>query len=135
MAQAVIEKIWTDVLNITVNILVPPLFGLHSQKMLSIRQLSMAKMCLQQLREFLHADGDEFGLPFETLDSKMFVDLIELFRLYHLDVAKLRREYDRYLLVGNDKELLLRLVRLQTIPDSPDDVWLHQQFEKRRDKP
>ena len=106
MAQAVIEKIWIDVLKITTNNLVPPLFGVYTQKKLSIRQLSMAKSCLANLRTFMHGDGGEFGLPYNVLDTKAFVDLIELFSLYNLEVVKLRRDYDRYLLVGNDKELV-----------------------------
>ncbi|KAJ3300949.1 hypothetical protein HDV03_001573 [Kappamyces sp. JEL0829] len=134
MAQAIIERIWGDVLTISTNLLVPPLFGLHSQKKLNIRQSSMVFTCLGILRDFMHGDGGEFGLPFETLDTAAYYDLMELLKLYHVEVTKLRREYELSLLGGKDKELLLRLVRLIAEKDSPDAQWIENQLIKRRDQ-
>lgn len=133
MAQAVIEKIWTDVLTISIDNIIPPLFGLHSHKHLSIRQVSIAKLCLSILRDFMHGDGGEFGLAFETLDTPLYHDFQELTSLYNMDSTKLRREYELSLLGGKDKELILRLIRLLAVPDSNDAKWVDNQLTKRRE--
>jgi hypothetical protein len=133
MAQAVIEKTWNEALVIFTNMLIPPLFGLHSQKHLNLRQSSMAKMCVLILRDFMNGDGGEFGLPFSTLDNEKYQDLMELFTMYHTKIPKLRREYELSLLGGNDKEFILRLIRL-TADLQEDKNWIDNQLAKRRDQ-
>ena len=93
----------------------------------------MARMCLLILRDFMHGDGGEFGLPYSTLDNEKYQDLIELFKMYHIGVPKLRREYELSLLGGKDKEFILRLIRL--IADLEEDKnWIENQLAKRRDQ-
>lgn len=134
MAQAVIERIWVDLITTITNCVVPPLFGISAQKHFSIRQSSMAQMCLMILRDFMHGDGGEFGLPYSTLDSQAYIDLVELFKVYHIGIIKTRREYELSLLGGKDKELILRLVHLMSEKDSDDSKWIENQLVKRRDQ-
>jgi hypothetical protein len=134
MSQAVIERVWVDMLAIATNLIIPPLYGLHSQKHLVPRQISVLDSSIQELREFFHGDGGEFGLPFSSLDTPSYKDLLELMDLYHSPMAKLRREYDLSFLGGKDKEFLLRLVRLRAEKDSDEVKWLEQTLTKRREQ-
>ncbi|KAJ2993733.1 hypothetical protein HDV02_002096 [Globomyces sp. JEL0801] len=133
MAQEVITRIWADSLVIAINLLVPPLFGNHVQRHLNVRQTSMLKICISILRDFFHADGAELGLSLKVLDTQTYKDLSELLDIYHLDVVKVKREYDLSMISSNDKELLLRLVRLRTEKDSEDLKWIETQLVKRRE--
>ncbi|KAJ3258354.1 hypothetical protein HK103_003642 [Boothiomyces macroporosus] len=134
MAQEVISRIWVDSLLVASNSLIPPLFGLHSQKVLNVRQVSMIKTCIAIIRDFLHGDGGEFGLPFSTLDSPLYQDLRELISMYHFEFEKLKREYELSLLGGKDKETILRLVRLKAEKDSTELKWIESQLVRRREQ-
>jgi hypothetical protein len=134
MSQAVIERVWMDLLGIATTLIIPPLYGLHSQKFLVPRQISMIDGAIQELREFFHGDGGEFGLPFSTLDSDNYKNVLELFDLYHAQLAKVRREYDLSFLGGKDKEYLLRLVRLRADKDSDEAKWVESALIKRSEQ-
>jgi hypothetical protein len=83
------------------------------------------------LREFMHGDGEEFGLKFEVMDSDHYLDLKELIQLYFLDVSRPKREYELSSLGGKEKELLLRLLRLKG--NQTDLQWLEEQMAKRKE--
>jgi hypothetical protein len=134
VSKAVIVRLWTSTLTSMINLLVPQLYGVFSQKPLNIRQSSMFKISIDILRDFFHGDGGEFGIPKDILDSQLLENVRELLKFYHLDVVKIKREYERSL-YGDEKEYLLRLVRLLSAeePEGLDSKWVEQQLIKRKE--
>ena len=111
-ARKVIAKLWDNAVTLCTSEMVPPLFGPFIQKKLYIRQASICQWCLELLREFFHGDGGEFGLPFTTLDSPGYTALQELFMFYHESPTAIKEEFQKSINCGQDKTLLLRLIRL-----------------------
>ncbi|KAJ3328963.1 hypothetical protein HDU76_008921 [Blyttiomyces sp. JEL0837] len=144
MAQEVIKRTWDDTLSLIDYVLVPALYGQieRDRRVLNKRQVSMAEWSLRILRDFFHADGEEMGLPLKTLESRKYVDLTTLMTQYHVEIARLRRDYELSLLQGREKELLLRLLRLRfekqedmTAADREEGKkWFEAQLVKRREK-
>ena len=127
-AKVVIAKLWHNTVSFCTNEMVPPLFGLFNQKKLAIRQVSMCQWCLELLRDFFHGDGGEFGLPFTILDSSAYLELQELFMFYHESASAIKEEYLSCLKMGNDKTLLLRLLRLH---QDTEKAWLDDLMRSR----
>jgi hypothetical protein len=132
MSEACIQKIWTETVTITTNLFLPPLFGLYNLKPLNKRQSSLLQICIAQLRDFMHGDGGEFGLKYETMDTDQYKELQEMMQLYSLNVSRPKREYELSSLGGKEKELLLRLVRLKG--EANDHAWLEEQILKRKEE-
>lgn len=134
LSQGVLERIWAEIVNIATNILVPPLFGLHSQTYLLVRQSSFIKISLVLLRDFLNGGGGELGLSFSKLDTPSYLEVQELLGVYHFGLQRLRRDYEQSTLRGKEKELVLRLVRLLAGKNSDDSVWFEEQIAHRKSK-
>ena len=134
MAKAIIERVWKETLHCCIDILVPPLYGLHSQKELLTVQKSFIETSVQFLKDFFHGGGGEFGLGFDLLESQRYKDFQELLWFYTKDIQKIKREYELSLVGGSEKELLLRLVRLKTESNDAEKGWFISQLGNRKNK-
>jgi hypothetical protein len=115
-----------------VNILVPQLFGVFTQKILNKRQISMVTKVLEALRNFFHGDGGEFGLSLEIIETEKYHELLDLLQLYLKGLDRVKQSYERSLRYKKEKELYLRLARLLSNGDN-DSEWMNEQLKKRRE--
>ena len=134
IARAIIERVWNEALHCCVDILVPPLYGLHSQKELLIVQKSFIETSVYFLKEFFHGGGGEFGLAYDLLENQRYKDLQELIWFYTKDIQKIKREYELSLVGGSEKELLLRLIRLKSENNDVEKGWFVSQLGNRKNK-
>jgi hypothetical protein len=133
IAKGVIINFWNAILETSANALVPPLYGIHNQKYLNVRQSSMFKHFVVIMREFFHGDGGELGIELGELDSPFCLDLQDLIKLYHYDLEKIKHLYEVSLRKRAEKEMLLRLVHLRAEKGSADADWVSQQLVARKD--
>ena len=134
MARAIIERVWNELLHCCVDILVPPLYGLHSQKELLNVQKSFIETSVYILKDFFHGGGGEFGLSFEVLENQRYKQLQELVWFYSKDLQKIKREYELSIVGGSEKELLLRLARLKSENIDSERGWFISQLGNRKNK-
>ncbi|TPX34267.1 hypothetical protein SeMB42_g07349 [Synchytrium endobioticum] len=141
MAQNVIMATWSEVLNVIDCVIIPPLDGAieRDRRFLNKRQLSVAEVSLQVLKDFFHADGVGLGLPIRVLETRQYLQIQTLLQVYMNDSARIKREYELSLLKGQEKVYLLRLMRVRVECDGwekkPDDkIWFETQLAKRKER-
>jgi hypothetical protein len=130
MSKVAIERLWSICITILTNIIVPQLFGPHKNKPLNIRQISMVKKVSEILRDLFHGDGGEFGLSFQTIESKIYKEYLGLMEFYEKEEEEVKQEYEGMLKKGSENELLLRLIRLRFVGT---DEWIEKKLLLRRE--
>ncbi|KAI8903699.1 hypothetical protein DFJ77DRAFT_429222 [Powellomyces hirtus] len=146
MSQEVIRRCWDEIVAVIEHTLIPPLYGPieSTRRVLNTRQASMAAATLRLLKQFFHADGN--GVSNRLLESRRFQLVKELVdpATYHADIPRLQQDYERELLKGRDREMILRLVRVKVEkpdPAAPLDAsqveegraWIEKQLARRRE--
>ncbi|KAJ3022360.1 hypothetical protein HKX48_006394 [Thoreauomyces humboldtii] len=144
MSQEVIRRCWDEIVAVVEWTLVPPLYGPieRDRRILNRRQSSMASATLRLLKDFFHADGN--GVTNRLLETRKFTQVSALVDAeYHTDVPRLRREYEKELLRGRDREHVLRLVRVKIEKDEAHGFtnaqleearqWIDAQLTRRKE--
>ncbi len=126
LVKVVLKKIWEESINQTVNNMVPNIYG-GNLKILNPRQLSICKMSLVILRDFLHGDGGEYGLLYSDLDTEIYKDFEILCSVYYEDFNFLKRKYETFVISKENNEFLIRLMRLHATSDE-HRKWIDSQI-------
>ncbi|KAJ3216092.1 hypothetical protein HK099_006017 [Clydaea vesicula] len=115
MAQEVIKRTWDEILIVIEQLLVAPLYGQieRERRVLNIRQISVSEWAISILKTFFNDNGSGMGIPHKILESRNYRDLMSIISQYHMDLPRVRREYELSLLGNREKELLLKLARLR----------------------
>ncbi len=134
MCQDVIESTWDETLTFVENILLPALYGVidSNRRLLNPRQVSMINASLTTLLEFFHADG--LGLSIKRMEGERYKMIKQVIQNYFEDTTRLSREYELSLMGGQDKEWLLRLVRIKSEKNqNSHKEWFEKQLSKRKE--
>ncbi len=94
--------------------------------------------------DFFYADGEELGIPLQTLQSKLYSKIAQLLQSYDKSLTEVQDEYEASLRDrrGGEKVFLLRLLRFRVEKDDALSVadrdagrkWLDVQLEQRKKK-
>lgn len=136
LSEQLLRQTWQQLLVIAENLLLPQLFGDHPviiplkrTRPLSQRQVEMLIGCIEILKLFFHADGEEVGVPMNVLESKKYQDIQVICEMYWKDLDIVREQY--LLLMEtpktandetHDVDYLLRLLRIR-INGLHDKKW------------
>jgi hypothetical protein len=132
LSKDLFKKVWNQLLTIVDNLLLPSLYGdqaiitvLNRTRPLTERQIEMTCSVVQVLKLFFYADGSPLGLPLQTLETQMYMDVKTLMELYWLDLNDLLKMYPAVLQDYQSRtkesehstlmnpDYLLRLIRLR----------------------
>lgn len=131
LSKDLFKKVWNQLLTIVDNLLLPSLYGdqaiitvLNRTRPLTERQIEMTASVVQVLKLFFYADGSPLGLPLQTLETQMYMDVKTLMELYWLDLNDLLKMYPAVLQDYQSRkkesehstmnpDYLLRLIRLR----------------------
>ena len=126
LSKELLKGLWKELLHLIELFMLPSLFGSETitgfqpprSKPLTQRQVQMLIGCLEILKTFFHADGDDMGLAMSVLESSKYNDIQTIASLYWKDRVMLKHVYTDMLAdPSNAKvknaDVLLRLIRIR----------------------